>query len=56
MQECAFRGHYERESFADKGNYNELAEVIACNNALLAERIELSTVLLGCRNQFRVIL
>ena len=35
LKEFAFRGHYERERSADKGNYNELAEAIARNNALL---------------------
>lgn len=44
MQAFAFRGHYERERSTVKGNFNEVAEVIARFNALLAEHIKRSTV------------
>ena len=47
MQEFAFRGHDERESSINKGNYKELAEVIARYNALLAEHMDISTVFSG---------
>jgi hypothetical protein len=47
MQEFAFRGHDERESSINKGNYKEVAEVITRYDALLAEHIKLSTVFSG---------
>lgn len=47
MQELAFRGHDETESSANKGNYRELAEVIARYDALLAQHMESSTVFTG---------
>jgi hypothetical protein len=47
MQELAFRGHDEGESSANKGNNNQLAEVIARCDALLAEHIELLIVFSG---------
>ncbi|XP_021446987.2 zinc finger MYM-type protein 1 [Oncorhynchus mykiss] len=47
MQELAFRGHDETESSANKGNFRELAEVIARYDALLAQHMESSTVFTG---------
>ena len=47
MQEIAFRGQDEWESFRQQGNYKELAEVIARHNALPAEHIELAIVFSG---------
>lgn len=47
MQELSLRGHEEGGNSDNKGNYRELAEVIARYDRVLAEHLESSTVFTG---------